>query len=402
MPIGDLLAEISGKKPSSAPPAIKASSSAGVKRKADSESSDGVTKISKTSATGSAARNANGDVIKQSVTRRPSPSLNRYSNTTKPSVPAANGQRTSTTSTNGNSRTPYTGTASTPARQNGKAASSYSTSAKKEPYDSASRLKLNASSSSAKVAPAKPSPTTSTATGAPKAPPKKGTFAEIMARAARAQQEKANMTGVIQHKPMERTSKLGSGKLKKTIEHGTAITKKNGARSVGGTRDGLKNGLSKGRDAKTVGKARPNSSGSDVQEKEKEKKFKKAAVAGTGYQGTARPLPSKNVASRSGRPAASRASGGLLAPPKSRSSKYESEYDEELDDFIEYDDDDAEPGRYDYASDGSSDMEAGLSDIDYEEKRAERAAREEDRKEEAMLEKLKREKEERKRRLSTR
>ena len=85
----------------------------------------------------------------------------------------------------------------------------------------------------------------------------------------------------------------------------------------------------------------------------------------------------------------------------SRRSKYEDEYDEDMDDFIDYDDEEDDVGpRYDYDSEGSSDMEAGLSDIDTEERRAELYAREEDRREQALEEKLKREKEERKRRLA--
>jgi hypothetical protein len=69
-----------------------------------------------------------------------------------------------------------------------------------------------------------------------------------------------------------------------------------------------------------------------------------------------------------------------------------------MDDFIDYDDEDDEGGpRYDYASDASSDMEAGLEDIDGEERLAEQIARREDIEQERLERKLKADKEARKR-----
>lgn len=71
-----------------------------------------------------------------------------------------------------------------------------------------------------------------------------------------------------------------------------------------------------------------------------------------------------------------------------------------MDDFIEYDDEEpgyGQGGGYDSAEE--SDMEAGMSDIDEEERRAEFQARREDQMQEALEKKLKREKEERRRRL---
>ena len=52
---------------------------------------------------------------------------------------------------------------------------------------------------------------------------------------------------------------------------------------------------------------------------------------------------------------------------------------------------------YDDDSDGSSDMEAGIDDIDGEERRAERIARQEDIEEERLEKSLKQKKEDRKR-----
>lgn len=120
----------------------------------------------------------------------------------------------------------------------------------------------------------------------------------------------------------------------------------------------------------------------------------------SSYSGTSRSKP----ASSTKRPNPNVPRGGaLLSAPKVRpakNSRYaEDDYDEELDDFIDYDDEEDDQGgpRYDYASDASSDMEAGLDDIDTEERRAERMARQEDIEEQRLEQNLKMAKEERKR-----
>ena len=237
-----------------------------------------------------------------------------------------------------------------------------------------------------------------------------------MARAAKAQ-EVMGKVGMIQHKSTDKASVkkeresakpeqkpgVGSGAKGKTGTPYTGTSRPSGApgrgngavgssarsvSKVGGTKDG-KPGM----------KSKSASTANNVVEK----KVKKSATATTGYAGTARPAPgaaAKKGPSSRGDQRPGR--GGLLEPPRmSRRSKYEDEYDEDMDDFIDYDDGEDDVGpRYDYDSEGSSDMEAGLSDIDTEERRAELYAREEDRREQALEEKLKREKEERKRRLA--
>lgn len=225
-----------------------------------------------------------------------------------------------------------------------------------------------------------------------------------MARAKKAQ-ETMGKVGMIQHKAIEGSKKERIAKA----EQKSAVVKGkdgkplagNGRPSTMSSREAVRPGMTArgaSKDGKALGKQRPGSSGGEVPEK----KIKKSATATTGYTGTARPRPGaasgKSSSSKKGpvRP------GGLLAPPKpSRRDQYEDDYDEDLDDFIEYDEEEDDPRGvgYGYASDGSSDMEAGMSDIDVEERRAERAALEEDRREKALEEKLKREKEERKRRL---
>lgn len=142
------------------------------------------------------------------------------------------------------------------------------------------------------------------------------------------------------------------------------------------------------------GKSAPGSGG-------EEKKVKKAALATTGYTGTARPRPGANP-SQSGSSLSQKSGGSRLGSRYGgglSSRKRRDDYDDELDDFIEYDDEEEDPygGRPRYDSyDDESDMEAGLTDIDEEERRAEMLARKEDQEQEALELRLKREKERRK------
>lgn len=148
------------------------------------------------------------------------------------------------------------------------------------------------------------------------------------------------------------------------------------------------------------GTASASGSGRKAAAPEPEKKIKKAVSATTGYAGTARPKPGGEVSKK--RHDVPRG-GALLSAPKHRprgGSKYDDEYDEDMDDFIDYDDEaegGGEPG-YGYASDGSSDMEAGMDDMFDEEDRAARIARQEDIREERLEKTLKAQKEERRRR----
>lgn len=277
--------------------------------------------------------------------------------------------------------------------------------------------KPNAAAASRPAAGAKQSPA-----AAPVAarPPKKGSFAEILARGQRAQAVMGQV-GKIQHKKVEGMPKKpkdeaaprpapGSAKKGSTGYTGTA---KAGSRP-GGSSSSSTNGASQRNDGrggsgaagpsrkpgsfKKAGRAQP------PPPPEPEKKVKKAAAATTGYTGTSRPKP----ASASNRPNAPRG-GALLSVPThrsgSRKSRYEEEEEEEeFDDFIEYDEDEDEQGyggrggpRYDYASDGSSDMEAGMDEVYDEEQRAARIARQEDLEEERREMSLKAAKEDRKR-----
>jgi hypothetical protein len=104
-----------------------------------------------------------------------------------------------------------------------------------------------------------------------------------------------------------------------------------------------------------------------------------------GYRGTARPASAPASTSRNGTPVAK-------AKPKPAKGRYDGYADwSDLDDM-----DDEE----DYASDGSSDMEGGIWDVEKEEQLALQAAKKEDAEALAEENRLKREKEERKRRLA--
>ncbi|KAK8089069.1 spt2 chromatin [Apiospora hydei] len=384
MPISDLLAEITGEKATanSTPSSIRTSTTLGLKRKADDDASS-------SAAIKTARTQQNGGPPRSSISRKPSPASGRAPNPTPKSSTSQPGQR-SVSAAPATSK-PYAGTATANRQAGGPPP------ARK---DLAERPKLPSSTvGSSKIAPARPSPTTSTASEPSKAP-KKGSFAEIMARGAKAQQVMPK-AGIIQHKALQKplpkkereTAKGG----KRSGANGTTTkgSGQGGASQVKSPRALPKSGAVG--DAKSGSKSRPTSSGSDAPEK------KKKGPVMTGYAGTARSAPPMKKSTSSGKGAASRRppGGGLLAPPKvARHDRYDDEYDEELDDFVVDDEDEDDPyaRQYGYASDGSSDMEAGMDDIYDEESRAERAARLEDRREEQLLEELKRKKEEKKKR----
>ncbi|KAI1202304.1 hypothetical protein F5X97DRAFT_287238 [Nemania serpens] len=396
MPIGDLLAEISGGQPSSAP-SPKATTSSGIKRKAEG-SSDGTTSTKLTK-----ARQLDGSYSTMKAAGSGQAAIDHAS-----TLP----HRTSSLSISGRHESATPTSQRTASAPNGRpSAASSNTARAKRPSEAPSRPRLNQSiSAAAKVAPSRPSPTTPTTTD-PSRAPKKGSFKEIMARGAKAQ-EVMGKVGMIQHKSTdkgiikkerevakpEQKSSMGSGAKGKT---GTSYTGTGRPPTVTGRDNGSartsrapsRNGPTK--DTKTAGKSKSASAADDVAEK----KVKKSATATTGYAGTARTRPGAAASRGPSKGNEGSRHGGLLEPPRMRSrGKYEAEYDEDLDDFIDYDDEEEGTGPGYYDSEGSSDMEAGMSDIDSEERRAELFAREEDRREQALEQKLKKEKEDRKQR----
>ncbi|KAG5924273.1 hypothetical protein E4U61_001121 [Claviceps capensis] len=231
-------------------------------------------------------------------------------------------------------------------------------------------------------------------------PPKKGSFAEILARGQRAQAVMGQV-GKIQHKKVE---KGAVKKSKDELPPSSTPAKGRAAASGGyaGTAKPAQRVGDKGVAARPLavgrGKGKAVTAAAAAEAAEAARKLKRAASATTGYTGTARPKSDSQV-----RKGVVPRGGALLTVPRHtvpKAKREEDDYDEELDDFIEYDDeeDDAGGPRYGYASDGSSDMEAGLEDIDHEERRAEYIGRREDLEEERLEKTLKSAKEERKRR----
>ncbi|KAI1754106.1 hypothetical protein F4782DRAFT_495142 [Xylaria castorea] len=421
MPIGDLLAEISGGQPSSAPsaPSPKPTAPSGIKRKAE-EGSTGATSTKLTKArqpdgsysTSKVTRDGEGRVVERSYSvSRPVKAAGpgRAASIHSSTLP----HRTGSPSINGRHEPSKPASQHMASTSNGKLpASSTSATQMKRPSEVSSRPKLNQSAlATAKVAPSKPCPTTPT-TSNPSQAPKKGSFKEIMARGAKVQ-EVMGKVGMIQHKSTDKATakkerdvtkpeqKSGMGLAAKgkmaapytgTGRAPTTTGRDNGPTGAS-ARTASRNGPSK--DVKTGAKSKSASGANDLAEK----KTKKSATATTGYAGTARPRPGAAAGKGPSRGDQRPRHGGLLEPPRTnRRGKDEEEFDEDLDDFIDYDDEEEDAGPRYYDSEGSSDMEAGLSDIDTEERRAELFAREEDKRELALEDKLKKEKEERRRR----
>ncbi|KAL2263388.1 hypothetical protein VTK26DRAFT_7027 [Humicola hyalothermophila] len=367
MPILDLLASITGEKPAPSPNPVPRPSAVLPKRKAEDDLRTTASKTARTDSVAERPSRVNGEPSKASTR----PSTDKPSLTSRP-VP-----------NNSDSR---------------------------DKSSSARSVVGGASTSSANGNKSLPSrPATSRPAATESAPPKKRSFAEIMAR-AKANSELRESLGKIQHKTIERGPTMKERKEMKAEEARMArmaarkATPGKGGVAATPSRDASKAPGS--RVATTSGSTSTKKSASAVEEK----KVKKAALATTGYTGTARPRPAATAPAKTGatsRPSSvgpSRDKPRYGGPLSSSRRRYEDE-DDDLDDFIEYDEEDEEPGygagrRYRYDSyDDESDMEAGLSDIEDEETRAERYARREDQEQEELEKRLKREKEERKRRF---
>lgn len=386
--IGDLLASINGGEP---PP----------KRKADDAGSRATpSKVPRTSASSTPSATTR--------TLQPSRPLDRPNAASRPS----NGSGGGSAASPGGAR--WMGTAGGAMR----------------PTNGTHRVTKPATTTTRVTAPARPQPTRpsdETSSGAPKAAPKKGSFAEILAR-GKAAQATMGQVGKLQHK---------------STEKGAAVKKENGVigkgpqrpdprgKAIGASRTDPRAAMSQqtrkpaASTSGYAGTAKPNatrpipgrngtptngqsarkpaSKPSDRKAAPEPDRAKKAASATTGYAGTARPRPGASSTSNSHK----QRGGALLNRQPMRrpasgarsSSRYD-EYDEDLDDFIEYDDEEQEEDggpRYKYDDGSDSDMEAGMDELDIEERMAERIARREDIEEEQLEKTRKAAKEERKR-----
>ncbi|KAL1879129.1 hypothetical protein VTK73DRAFT_7248 [Phialemonium thermophilum] len=383
MPISDLLASITGETPASSASPKPVSSAP--KRKAEQDLSKSTTKALRPNApvTPSSAQRNGQSVL---VSRQPDKT---------PPITSSNSKASALSRTSGHAPTSSLGKDGDPrppkkalvvSQNNGTGMVSQGTFARK------------------------PAPSEN----GPKPEPKKRSFAEIMAR-AKAAQVATPAFGVIQHKPVQKAmSKKEREQLKEEeARNGKATPRKdgasrpaiaNGARHASATAADRRSQI----EGESARNTRKTTAGGAKAAAFEEKKVKKAALATTGYTGTARPRPgslpwkrgSSSAVDSTSHPRSREAPryGGVLSGARRR---YEDEEDD-MDDFIEYDDE--EPaygygGGYESVNEDESDMEAGLSDIDLEERRAELYARREDQEQEALEKRLKREKEERKRKM---
>jgi protein SPT2 len=207
-------------------------------------------------------------------------------------------------------------------------------------------------------------------------PPKKGSYAEIMARAAEAAKVKKPAVETTAQKPKERISMKKELKMQKQTER----LMKDQKFAPGTNRKLAQNGSKTNKDARSGPpqsgrKGSPNaqnaSNGSTYQGTMKSKP--KVEVS---YKGTMKPRP------ESTKPRANKSPLIKPRPTNSPSRRY------------------AEEDGYDYASEDYSDMDAGFDDVDEEEELALRQAKKDDDYEKMMLEELKRQKEAKKRRAA--
>ncbi|KAL2159250.1 hypothetical protein VTH06DRAFT_2685 [Thermothelomyces fergusii] len=383
MPILDLIASITGEKPPTPTNPPPRPSTALPKRKAEDEIRTGGTKVARVDSASEKQSKSNGNSPRSSP-RPADRSLGGSGDKKAPKVPSTADKKS------------LNGKPSAAGSKPTNAGATSSTASKPQP----SRPVVS-----------RPNPTES-------GPPKKRSYAEIMAR-AKANSEQREALVKIQHKTVERSMSMKERKELRAAEAkkarmaagksaagrpGTASTPVRDTAKASGMRNGPSSAS-----ASASASTSTSTNGKKTAAPVEEKKVKKAALATTGYTGTARPRPGSTTAARPGAPnrpstethARDRPRYGLSTSRRS----YEEE-DDDLDDFIVDDDEEEGAAGYGFAReyryesyDDDSDMEAGLSDIEDEEKRAETQALREDMEQEALERRLKREKEERKRKF---
>ena len=206
----------------------------------------------------------------------------------------------------------------------------------------------------------------------PKKEPKKGSYAEIMARAKATQSQPV---GQISHKPkgeMPISFKKEMKLKKKEMRDKKLGIKKNGnqsssAASTGPNSPRLPQSVLDGKSKVLTAKAKPK------------------PKPPPAYRGTMNPANADKAGDSKNAP----------RPQKPRRNEYAGT-DEDLDDGEDFDEED---DRGDFGDESSDDMEAGFDDVEDEEHYASKEARREDVREAALEAELKREKEAKKRKL---
>jgi SPT2 chromatin protein len=203
--------------------------------------------------------------------------------------------------------------------------------------------------------------------------PPKGSFADIMARAKAAQDQKGQIqVGLIKHQPVSKE------KISKAVERKREEEEKAKAlKSKLGPKPGSNGRIEKRRSASPT---------------KRQDRARVPKQPTSSYKGTMKTTPKRDMASSS-------KLRNRSVPDKTgrRHSRYDDYLgtDEEDDSDIIEDEDDG------YGSDASSNMEAGAFDIDEEENRALQAAKDDDAREQELEKRLKRQKEERRRKLQS-
>ncbi|EEH33643.2 hypothetical protein PAAG_04692 [Paracoccidioides lutzii Pb01] len=270
------------------------------------------------------------------------------------------------------------------------------TSQKPTPTSSVAARALSVSKPEAPKLPTRtPSTSTSKNAGLPSAtpakPPPKGSYAEMMLRAKALQEKAPTQLGIIKHHSVSKEKQLQQ--KRKAME-----AKQKGVEGQKGA-EGVKNKINESSATK--------SSNTNGQQTQRSSAARAALLKSRGeseYKGTARPPPTPSAQEykgTSGLPSR-RASnnvrangwGKKKAPHKPVRDEYLGTDEEDEGEF--YDDYD----ERDYYSDESTDMEAGLMDVEEEEQRALRVAKLEDEKELQAELAAKREKMERKKKLA--
>ncbi|MCJ1480260.1 hypothetical protein MMC06_000415 [Schaereria dolodes] len=225
-------------------------------------------------------------------------------------------------------------------------------------------------------------PSTTSAAGETKIPPKKGSYAEIMAR-AKAGQNATTPLGVIKHKPKDKQLSTKKELLmqKKGLKPAGRVLGLNSAPGSKGSSPGPR---AQGTDRVEPGNKAPGTKAASTGYKGTVK-----PVVQPGYKGTMKPLPSskKNLTPADNDRDQHQSRSTSVSVPKYR---YREAYTDE--------DEEEEEEEDDYESD-ILDMEAGFSDVEEEDERALKAAKKEDEFEARMEAEMKRQKVERRRRL---
>ena len=213
------------------------------------------------------------------------------------------------------------------------------------------------------------SATPTTLTGDALKVPKKGSYAEIMAR-AKANQSKPPV-GTISHKPKEQIAPSYKKELK--------LKKKAIRDKKLGIKDGSRPGSSSSLSSSPV-------PGSVANKK----------IAAPAYKGTAKPKPQLPQPSYKG----TMKSVSSTTKPQTARDRDANHRKPRFDEYAATDEDDLDDIEEDeYGSDESDDMEAGFTDVEQEETLAAKAAKKEDEEEARLEAKLKKEKEERRKKL---